>query len=646
MTLRWRLTLAFVVVVLVPLLVGAVLLARALPLAAQARQQVGVTSNARLVAQVLRSYCDRAETTAEAAGRASTGVSDAKVAAQSLVDRGLVDGVRVTGPRGAVVAQVGDVPARVLDCGSESPRTSSAPPSITSLVRLTGPTGRPAGLSVASFRADADLARRLANGLDGEIVLVDSGGGVAAATTPVPAAVVRTAVAHPGVHVSGWTTSVTGPMPGRPYGVLLLQRTATGPDLSTAIGLVTLLAVLLAGVIAFVFARLTAGPLQELGDAAARVAGGDLNTTIRVRSRDEVGRLAGAFNTMTQDLRGYVGQLQQDRDELQAGLARLGDTLSSTHDLDRILAVVIESAMASTRARSGIVLLLTPSRDELVLAASRGLDMPVDLRLPLDEGVSGQVARTGEAVRGRLGAGQLVGAPGEPQDTSIIAVPLTSSGRVIGVLDLFGSVLPEGFDANDLATIRTFAGQATVAVDNVLLHEEAQRLSVTDGLTGLWNYRYFTMTIAKEIERAIRFTRPLSLLLLDLDHFKAVNDTFGHQRGDRVLIELAARVRAEVRDVDTVSRYGGEEIVVILPETDEPGSRLTAERLCEAVRRQPFGEPPEPPVVLTVSIGVAVFPTHGTNAGALLGRADEALYEAKHAGRDTWRLAPLLEARD
>jgi diguanylate cyclase (GGDEF)-like protein len=213
------------------------------------------------------------------------------------------------------------------------------------------------------------------------------------------------------------------------------------------------------------------------------------------------------------------------------------------------------------------------------------------------------------------------------------------------VLDLFGSALPGGFDDSDLATIRTFAAQATVAVDNVLLHEEAQRLSITDGLTGLWNYRYFTMNVTKEIERASRFGRPLALLMLDLDHFKAVNDNFGHQRGDAVLVELAGRIRAEARDVDTVARYGGEEIVVVLPETDEAGARQAAERFCSAVRRRPFGEPGSPPIRLTISAGVAVYPTNGSSASALLAAADAALYESKRAGRDTWRVSTVEAAR-
>ena len=156
----------------------------------------------------------------------------------------------------------------------------------------------------------------------------------------------------------------------------------------------------------------------------------------------------------------------------------------------------------------------------------------------------------------------------------------------------------------------------------------------------MWNYRYFQMTVGKEIERAARFSRPLALLMLDLDHFKNVNDTFGHQRGDAVLVELAARVRGQVRDVDTVARYGGEEVVVVLPETDEAGAVRAAERICDVVRRRCFGEPGQVPVDVTVSVGVAVFPMHGATAGALLRRADEALYDAKRAGRDTWRMAP------
>jgi diguanylate cyclase (GGDEF)-like protein len=642
-TLRWRLTIAFVLVVLVPLLFGLVLVARALPNAVQVRQKTGVVSATRLVGAVLQDYCDRAKAAAEAAGRAATttGPSGARAAAASLVSRGLADGIRVVGATSNVVAATGTVPAQPEDCGE--PSTGAAGPYLSAVVPLTTAQGKTAGSAVATFNVSGKLLTRLKQAIgEGDVVLVGSTGNVVAGTHPFRPAVIRDSFSDPpGTRVYGLVSSYLPAAPSQAFGAIVLEPAADGPALLVDATAVVVIAVLLAIGIAVISARATTQPLEELGNAAARIASGDLSTVIEVRSKDEVGRLASAFNAMTDDLRGYVGQLEASRDELQSGLARLGDTLSSTHDLDRILNVVLESAMASTRASGGMVLLLTPSRDELVLAASRGVDVPLDLRLRVGDGVSGRVALSGDPVRGRVGdgPGELRPAPGEPGDTSLIAVPLKSSGTVIGVLDLYGSVLAEGFDDNDLATIRTFASQATVAVDNVLLHEEAQRLSITDGLTGLWNYRYFTMTVSKEIERAARFGRPLALLMLDLDHFKDVNDTFGHQRGDAVLIELAGRIRGEVRDVDTVARYGGEEIVVVLPETDEAGAAQLAERICDAVRRKPFGDPGVPPVHLTVSAGGAVFPEHGLAASVLLARADEALYSAKRSGRNTWRIS-------
>ncbi|MFN2540276.1 MAG: diguanylate cyclase, partial [Mycobacteriales bacterium] len=624
------LTLAFVLVVVVPLVVGALIVSHALPREVQSSQRDGAISSSRLVAQILRDYCDRGRATAEAAGRAVTASppAGARDLVGSLVDRGLAEGLRVTDARGRVVASAGSLPAVASDCATVSRQGGY----LSAVLPLTTPDGRFAGQVVASYRLTGPLLDNVRAGVaEGEVALVDGVGAVVAGSSALPADVVRKALTRS--TQDGWISGYTPPSTGQPFGVIVLLPAAEGPGVLLDATLIVALAVALAVAIAVLSARATTRPLEQLGDAAARIASGDLSTEIEVTSKDEVGRLASAFNRMTDELRSYVGQLEASRDELQSGLARLGDTLSGTHDLDRILHVVLESAVASTTATSGMVLLLTPSRDELVMAASKGLDdVPLDLRVQVGEGISGRVAQTGDAVKGFVNGGSI----GELEGSAVIAVPLKSSGTVIGVLDLFSA---HEFDDNDLATIRTFAGQATVAVDNVLLHEEAQRLSITDGLTGLWNYRYFTMTVAKEIERAARFSRPLALLMLDLDHFKDVNDSFGHQRGDAVLVELAGRIRGEVRDVDTVARYGGEEIVIVLPETDADGAAQLAERICVAVRRRPFGEPGIPPVHLTVSAGGAVFPSHALSASALLARADKALYDAKHAGRDTWRIA-------
>ena len=652
MTLRTRLTAAFVLVVLVPLLVGGLLVTRAFPRANAARQAETATASARLVAVVVAGYCDRARATAEAAGRAWSGAPGpvGARAVSDLVTRGLADGVRVSAVTGPTVAAAGTAPPLAVagDCTLGDAGTAHF---LSAVVRLTTPAGAPAGTALAAYRVDATLARTLQSAVgSGQVALLDRGL-VVGASAPVPSRLLRSVVAEPDrvQRTSGRVGLLAPARKGQPYAVLVALPQASGPGVLALTLAVLLGAVLLAAAIAWLLARATTRPLEELGEAAARIASGDLDTTIEVRSHDEVGRLAGTFNDMTDDLRTYVRALEASRDELQSGLSRLGDTLSSTHDLERILTVVLETAMASTRAQAGMVLLFGPSREELVVEVARGLEdrgVPADLRLPVGHGVSGRVGATGDVAMGRLGVGpgELRPAEGEPGSGSVIAVPLKSSGTVIGVLDLFDRIDVDAFDERDLATIRTFASQATVAIDNVLLHEEAQRLSITDGLTGLWNYRYFTMTVGKEIERSARFGRPLALLMLDLDLFKRVNDTYGHQRGDAVLVELAARVRGQVRDVDTVARYGGEEVVVILPETDEAGAAQAAERICDAVRRRPFGEAGEETVEVTVSIGAAVFPAHGASSSTLLRRADEALYEAKDAGRDTWRLATAAPA--
>ncbi|MBO4209157.1 diguanylate cyclase [Micromonospora echinofusca] len=232
----------------------------------------------------------------------------------------------------------------------------------------------------------------------------------------------------------------------------------------------------------------------------------------------------------------------------------------------------------------------------------------------------------------------------------------TGTGPALGVLVLYDCLGGDDFDDADLDTLRTFAGHAAIAVENVRVHEEVQRLSLTDPLTGLWNYRYLKESMRREVERASRFGRMLSVLALDLDRFKEVNDTHGHAAGDAVLAEFAGRLRAEIREVDLAFRSGGEEFVVLLPETDARGATIVAERLGAAIRATPVTVHPHPgtptgqrpvevDIPVTVSIGIAVFPDHAANGQQVLDAADDALYAAKAAGRDTYRLATAPPAR-
>ena len=188
---------------------------------------------------------------------------------------------------------------------------------------------------------------------------------------------------------------------------------------------------------------------------------------------------------------------------------------------------------------------------------------------------------------------------------------------------------------------RDETGRLGTGLDRLIARlQETLQLSVTDPLTGLGNVRQLADALRREAERATRFGRTLGVLMLDLDHFKNVNDEYGHRAGDTVLVEFAQRVRRVVRGVDLSFRQGGEEFVILLPETDVAGSLTAARRIGEAIRETPFPLG-DTEVGVTVSIGVAVFPRHSRSATGILDAVDEALYAAKRAGRDTFALADV-----
>jgi two-component system, cell cycle response regulator len=414
--------------------------------------------------------------------------------------------------------------------------------------------------------------------------------------------------------------------------------TTAGIDSRLLAGVVLLLVVvcLVATVLGAVLARLVSQPLGELAEQARAIARGDFaRPPSAVRSGGEVGELARAFERMRVELGQHLAALRTSRDELARSMNRLGETLSSTHDLPKLLTVVLEAAVQSRRARAGSLLLLTADRTALVREAVHGLRQrdPAE-RIPLGQGVAGTVAATGRPMV--LASPAEVGprSPAEPNATTQVSVPLLAQGRVLGVLSLYDREDGEPFTLADAEALTAFAVQAAVAIENVQLHAEAERLSVTDPLTGAWNFRYFERRFEQEIERSRRFGRVLALLMLDLDHFKLVNDRYGHQRGDDVLVEFARRVTGSVRDIDTFARYGGEEFVLILPETNLEGGLAVAEKLRMAIHGAAFRGRGDEGTRLTVSIGVACFPQHATSPEELLRAADEALYEAKLQGRD------------
>ncbi|MGH2726416.1 MAG: diguanylate cyclase, partial [Actinomycetota bacterium] len=407
------------------------------------------------------------------------------------------------------------------------------------------------------------------------------------------------------------------------------------PAASTAaVWTIVAVAVIAGAIIAWFLARLLTRPLDEMARAARSLARGGAAGTFEIHGTDEVGRLASAFNEVLEGTQARLMQLEESRDETRRYVERLGEALRSTHDMSKLLSVVLDTAIAAVQARAGAVWLLAPSRSELSLKVARGFPAEaLDRRTRVGEGLAGHVAQHRVAVLAPS-AESPGAAPWEPQEPTMIAVPLESETQLIGVISLYGRTHAKSFDATDLETVRSLARQAAVGVENVLLHQEAQRLSITDGLTSLWNYRFMNMRLAQEVERANRFNRTLSVLVIDIDLFKQINDRYGHQRGDAILAELANRIVGETRgQVDTVARYGGEEFVLILPETPIEGGGVVAEKIRSSIASRPFGAEDEA-ITVTVSIGLACFPNHGSTAQTLLRSADQALYEAKGRGRN------------
>ena len=331
-------------------------------------------------------------------------------------------------------------------------------------------------------------------------------------------------------------------------------------------------------------------------------------------------------------LSGTKSDLALSQQAFRRAISRLGETLAATHDRAKILEAVSETAQLAVGGQRGIFFEYIPGRKALVARSGVGPEA-AELSLPLGTGLAGTSAAGKAPVLFPVGNADAAPVFPEPEVSTAMAVPFTSRGQFLGVVAVYGHTTGETFSEEEVETLVALVAQATTAVDNVSLHEEAQRLSITDGLTGLWNRRQLDLRCQEELERAVRFGRPVGVVFCDVDLFKDVNTEWQHLGGDAVLVEVANRLSAATREIDVVARYGGEEFVLLLPETDLAGTHILAEKVRRAMCEEPVEHNGKTRTV-TLSLGVAAYPHSGTSVRTLLAAAQEALKRAKENGRN------------
>ncbi|HIA54203.1 MAG TPA: sensor domain-containing diguanylate cyclase, partial [Candidatus Melainabacteria bacterium] len=214
-------------------------------------------------------------------------------------------------------------------------------------------------------------------------------------------------------------------------------------------------------------------------------------------------------------------------------------------------------------------------------------------------------------------------------------VPLIMRERVLGCLFLQDCTEPRDWSIDDISTIGSLADNLSVAIENAELHQEIARQAVTDGLTGVANRRSFNESFSREFERARRYNEPLSLVIIDLDFLKKINDTYGHKAGDDAIASIGKLLKQSSRVSDVAARYGGEEFCLLLPNTELD----MAEQLAERIRRKINEVHVEGPGTISASIGVASYPSHADDPDLLFQKADTALYAAKQSGRNRVHVA-------
>ena len=357
-------------------------------------------------------------------------------------------------------------------------------------------------------------------------------------------------------------------------------------------------------------------------------------------------RLIGGYSRQTALALETIGMQAGVRHKIErlASLVGMADDLSTEQSYRNLLQSVLDRSAELLLAEQGSIMLLEKETDELLLEASRGSyrETVPRIRIRKGVGIAGGVAERGEPILvENIEDDPRIGKKNQAKykTSSFVSVPLKIGNRVVGVMNFTDKAAGALFDDVDLRFAQTCAAHAAFVLDRREMCEETEKLkqqATTDNLTGLLNRGHFLNRLREELARSDRYAKTMSLLMLDLDGFKNINDRFGHAAGDRVLRIMSELMIKAARSIDIVGRYGGDEFVVLLPETDTYFAAQVAERLradianADTARYASSGKASR----ITASIGIATYPLHGTSPEVLIEHADEALYRAKAGGRN------------
>ncbi|MFZ5445018.1 MAG: diguanylate cyclase [Myxococcota bacterium] len=455
----------------------------------------------------------------------------------------------------------------------------------------------------------------------------------------------------------------------------VLQLTIDEPALRTEVAAVFLnatwfitLFVLTLGVAVVIAVRVfVSRRIARLAAIMKRAEDGDLVVRAPPLGRDELGQLALAFNRMLArltDLKAVEIDTQRDLQHAQNELelkARLEErvaelqilydlarTIASSLDLDEIVDRVVRLVPEKLGVlKFSVMMLNAEGRLEVLRAWPANLGAE-GLTFAIGEGVCGRAAELRRSwyvpdlendpvFRPR-------GARGEKEAGSLLSVPMVRGDELLGVLN-FERERKADFGPEEMEFFAAVADQVGIAVQNARLHAQTVALSITDPLTGVPNRRHLFQQLDAELARAARYRTPLSMLMIDIDHFKHLNDSAGHAAGDDVLREVCRVLRQNLRKVDTLARYGGEEFVVLLPQVDRDEALEVAEKLRRSVAEAPIEHgKTQPGGKVTISVGAATLPHDASERAKLVDCADSALYASKRGGRNkATRFEPGME---